>query len=107
MTAYTAGRDREYRVARDMAERGGWVQIMRSAGSKGPADLLLAHPDRGTAALVQVKKAAGSLGPKARADLCYVAELAGALPILADVIPYRGISYWLVKPELPFEGWTP
>jgi len=106
MTASTAGREREYRVARDMAEKGGWVQVMRAAGSKGPADLLLAHPDHG-AALVQVKKQAGSLGPAARERLCYVAELCGALPVLADVIPYRGIGYWLVKPELPFETWTP
>jgi len=102
----TNGRAREYKVRDHMTETG-WFPIMRAAASKGPADLLLAHPVHG-AALVQVGSKSKTLGPADRERLCHAAELCGSLALLAVVIPRRPITYWEVTRETPgkWSRWT-
>lgn len=106
MSTATDGRRREYKV-RDHLEGQGWVRIMRAAGSKGAADLLLAHPVHG-AALVQVGSESKTLGPADRERLCYAAELCSALPLLAVVINRQPVQFWLVSRDVPskWERWA-
>ena len=87
------------RVRERMTEDG-WVPIMRAAGSKGAADLLMAHPVHG-AALVQVGRQSKTLGPADRERLCVAAELCSALALLAVHVPRKGITYWTVTREVP------
>lgn len=94
MSTATTGRRREY-VVRDDLTAHGWTYIMRAAGSRGCADLLLAHPIHG-AALVQVGSKSKRLDPDDRDRFLHAAELCSALPLLAVVIPRAGIRYWLV-----------
>lgn len=77
----------------------GWTFVMRAAGSKGPADLLMAHPLHG-AALVQVGTDNKTLGPAARDRFVTAAELCGALALLATATR-AGIRYWWVTREQP------
>lgn len=106
MSTATDGRRKEHKV-RDQLEAAGWVPIMRAAGSKGPADLLLAHPVHG-AALVQVGSKSKVLGPADRDRLCTAAELCSALALLAIVVPRQEVTYWEVTREVPsrWERWT-
>lgn len=101
------GRSYEYKVAKHLTDAG-WLQVMRAAASKGPADLLMAHPIFG-AALVQVGSKSKRLGPADRARLVGAATLCNALAILAVVVPYEPIRYWLVTPDTPskWDEWTP
>src|SRR4051812_28371830 len=94
MTTARLGRDREHRVAADLTARG-WHLVMRAAASKGPADLLMAHPVYG-AALVQVGSKTKTLGPADRERLVAAAELCSALPLLAVVVPRHPIGYRVV-----------
>lgn len=105
MSTASAGRAREYKVRDHMIEAG-WEFIMRSAGSKGPADLLLAHPDYG-AALVQVGTHGKHLNEAGRDRLLHAAWLCSALPIVAHC--YRTIAYWEVGPGplSTWKAWTP
>lgn len=96
------GAARERRVRDYLAERG-WLPVMRAAGSKGAADLLLAHPLHG-AALVQVGTIHKSLGPADRARFCHAATMCGALSLLA-VATRTGIRFWLVTLDKP-STWT-
>jgi hypothetical protein len=79
------GRAREHRV-RDRMIEAGWHFIMRSAGSRGSADLLMAHLEYG-AALVQVGTGSKRLGPPDRVRFVDDADLCGALAILAVCRP--------------------
>lgn len=103
MSTATTGRAREYRV-RDHLENHGWLAIMRAAASKGPADLLLAHPDHG-AALVQVGTANKRLGPADRLRFVTAADLCGALALVCTVIEQRGrptiYRYWRATLDAP------
>ena len=83
MSTATSGRAREWRV-RDLLIEHGWTHIMRAAGSKGPADLLMAHPIHG-AALIQVGTASKTLGPADRVRFTQAAHLCSALCLLATV----------------------
>lgn len=107
MSTATDGRRREYLV-RDHLAANGWASIMRAAASKGPADLLVAHPVHGPA-LVQVGSKSKTLSPADRERFCAAAELCCALAVLAIVIPRMGITYWLVTRAVPsaWDGWTP
>lgn len=111
MSTATSGRAREHKVRDDMIRRD-WRLIARSAGSKGPADLVMAHLEHGVA-LVQVGTAAKSLGPDDRSRLLWAAYLCSALPIVAQVIPTPGkptrIDYWHVSdaPPSKWERWEP
>jgi hypothetical protein len=85
----------------------GWIHVMRSAGSKGVADLLMVHPDHGLA-LVQVGTQNKALGPAARVAFVGMASLCGALPLLA-VAPVRlPVRYWCVTCDVAssWEEWS-
>lgn len=111
MSTATTGRAREHRT-RDALIAKGWEPIFRAAGSKGPADIGMAHEDHGLA-LIQVGTAGKNLGPDARARLCRAAWLCSALPILARHIASPGkptvIEWWVVNAGTPskWERWTP
>lgn len=86
MSAASNGRAREHRVSKWMQDRG-WFQVMRSAGSKGVADLAMYHPLFGLA-WVQVGTAKSKrLSPLDRDRLVAVAEQTHALPLLATSGP--------------------
>lgn len=99
MSTASDGRRREHQVRDDLVAHG-WTFIMRAAGSKGPGDLLLGHPEYG-GALIQVGSKSKRLGPADRVRLLDSAEMIGALALLAIVIPRQGISYFEVSRGLP------
>lgn len=107
MSTATSGRAREYRVRDDMIAHG-WHLVMRSAGSKGAADLVMVHADHGLA-LIQVGTPKKALGPAARTRFVRLAELCSALPILATPIPGVGIRYRLagIAGPMSWQEWTP
>ena len=104
MSTASRGRDSEYRV-RDHLIDNGWPFIMRAAASKGSGDLLHGHPYNG-ALLVQVGRASKTLGPASRHRLVADADLIGAIPVLAVVLPRRPITYWHVTLGKP-GSWLP
>lgn len=96
MSTATNGRAREHRISKLMVKHG-WLQVMRAAGSKGPADLAMLHPFLGLA-WVQVGTAASkSLGPDARNRLVAIAEQTHALPLLATSGPGIPTRFWVVS----------
>lgn len=103
MSTATDGRRREYTVRNHLITHG-WTFIMRAAASKGPADLTMAHPIHGPA-LIQVGSRTKTLGPTDRERLCTAADLCGALPLLAIVIPRQGVRYWHINRGEP-RTWT-
>jgi len=111
MSTATSGRAREHKVRDHLAELG-WELIFRSAGSKGPADIGMAHEQHGLA-LIQVGTGNKTLGPAGRARLLRAAWLCSALPILAQVIPTPGkateIRYWHVTAHTArhWAAWDP
>lgn len=107
MSTATSGRAREHKV-RDHLIRNGWEPIFRAAASKGPADIGMAHEDYGLA-LIQVGTGNKTLGPTERARLLRAAWLCSALPIVAQVIPRAGITYWQVidGPPSTWTEWKP
>jgi hypothetical protein len=94
MSTATSGRAREYKV-RDLLVAAGWRHIMRAAASKGSGDLLMGHETHG-AALIQVGTRNKQLGPSDRNRFVDDAELIGALPLLAVVVPRNGVTFWRV-----------
>ena len=106
MSTASVGKYSEYAVRDDLISRG-WVFGMQAAASKGAADLFMAHPVHG-AALVQVGRGSKTLGPAARERLCALADMCGALALLAVHVPRRGITYWQVTRATPahWERWT-
>ena len=111
MSTATSGRAREHKV-RDHLIRRDWNLIARSAGSKGPADLVMAHLAYGVA-LIQVGTGNKTLGPADRERFLWAANICSALPILASVIATPGkptvIRYWRVDfgPPSTWQEWTP
>jgi hypothetical protein len=101
VTNYEDGRRAEYKVRDDMTEHG-WRLVCRASSSKGSADLVMVHPERGLA-LVQVKRGTAGFPWVERVKLADDAADAGALPILARVVPRQGITYT----QLGQGRWTP
>lgn len=97
------GRAREHRV-RDHLIGHGWRIVMRAAGSRGAADLLMVHGTHG-GALVQVGTANKRLGPADRARFTADATDLGCLPLVAQVIQGVGIRYWHANNGVP-STWT-
>ena len=90
MSTASQGTYREHKVRRELVDCG-WFLVARSAGSKGAADLVMVHPEHGIA-LVQVGTPNKTLGPDDRGRLLLLADLCGALPIVAicaDRLPIR------------------
>ena len=107
MSTATTGRAREWKV-RDHLTQHGWRQVMRAAGSKGSADLLMCHAVHG-AALIQVGTPNKRLGPADRARFLADATDCGALALLAVVVPRQGVTYFEVTNGLPatWHRWEP
>lgn len=80
-TKYSRGRAFEYRV-KAYYEKHGWF-VIRSAGSKGVADLVAIAPEGKYIHFVQCKLH-GSISPDERQKLFSIAEKYGAYPILAS-----------------------
>ena len=78
--------------------------VLRAAASKGPADLLMAHPFLGPA-LVQVGTVNKSIGPDDRARFLAAAEMCCSLAILATAGDRKPITYWEIGPG-PASTWT-
>ena len=120
MTRYQSGRELEYRV-RDLLSEAGYF-VVRSAGSRGPVDLIalamgrtFVHLDAvelRRMLLVQCKRD-GVLGPKAWNELFDLACETGGVPVLAEYEPRKPIKFWRLtgrkggtvgpQPMSPFE----
>lgn len=99
MSTASIGRAREYQV-RDFMIAAGWSFVMRAAASKGVADLLMAHDHHG-AALIQVGSKSKAIGPNDRLRFVDLADMCGAIPLLAIVIPRAPLIFWRVTTESP------
>lgn len=85
----------------------GWRLVMRSAGSKGAADIAMVHPVHGLA-LVQVgTEKSKRLGPADRERFVSLADACSALPLVALTKPGVGVGFLLATREVPakWEGW--
>lgn len=74
----------------------GW-NVIRAAGSKGPADLWAARVEGcGTPRLlvVQVKSGVNGVGPAAWNELLLLSESTGAMPVIADKLPRIARPQW-------------
>jgi hypothetical protein len=103
VTHYRNGKVREYKVRDEMVNHG-WATVSQSGGSKGAVDLVMVHLEHGHA-YVQVGSRTKTLGPADRERLCDLADIDGALPILAIVVPRQPVTYWHVDRGTP-GGWT-
>ncbi|WP_028637735.1 hypothetical protein [Nocardioides sp. URHA0032] len=98
MSTASNGRAREHRISKLMQDHG-WLQVMRSAASKGCADLFMLHPFYG-AALVQVGTAKSkTIGPADRDRLVSIAEQLGCLALLATSGPGIPTRFFSVTRE--------
>lgn len=106
MSTASTGRAREHRV-RDILINHGWSLVARSAGSKGPADLVVVHPDHGLA-LVQVGTGNKTLGPADRTRFLDLADLCSALPLVALCVPRLPVKFLCVNegPASTWEGYN-
>jgi Holliday junction resolvase len=87
MSAYKKGAFAEWYISRLLKEKGFFV--IRSAGSRGPIDLLAANKDKIIA--IQVKKA--SIAEHEKEALIKIASLFKAEPMIASKINKR----WVLK----------
>lgn len=85
---YIAGRAFEYRVIRDLQERGFWC--IRAAGSKGAVDILALA--KGQILLVQAKTS-GKFPRSERDVLALLAQDLDATPVLVDRADARKLTY--------------
>lgn len=98
------GRRLEHEVRHDLESLG--FTVLRMAGSKGACDLIAIRPRSWL--FVQVKRS-GVLGPVGWNALYDLAQMAGAIPVLAERLPRKPIRYQLLlarkeKPgRQPFE----
>jgi len=92
VTAYRQGRDREYTVRDDLTANG-YGTVLRTAGSRGPVDLIAIKP--GQLLLVQVKRS-GILPPAAWNALVDLAAMCGpaAVPVMAERPLRMPLRYW-------------
>lgn len=92
MTHYDSGRRLEYKVRDDLRENG--YEVIRSAGSKSPVDLLAFK--RRQVLLVQVKNKRNP-GPSEREALVALALCA---PVLVPIVATRGLRGGVVYRQL-------
>lgn len=88
MNQYARGRRLEWEVRDDLALNG--YEVLRTAGSKGAVDLIAIKP--GEILLVQVK-GNGVLAPAGWNALYDLAQMAEAVPVLAERLPRKPIRY--------------
>jgi Holliday junction resolvase len=108
-TNYKRGADFERR-AQKLLERIGYA-VVRSAGSHSPADLVAMR--HGELVCVQCKRD-GRLDPEEWNEYWEFCELAGALPVMAQVGPQgKGVTYHKLtgrkdgRGRQPMEFWEP
>ncbi|BCM70919.1 restriction endonuclease [Streptomyces tricolor] len=87
-SAYHRGRDLEHRVRTHLREEG--YEVLRTAGSKSKVDLVAIKP--GQILFVQCKRS-GALPPAEWNALWDLAQMVGAVPVLAEQLT-RGRRYW-------------
>lgn len=119
MSTARKGADFERRCRQDL-EDAGW-QVVRSAASKGPADLWATRVEQGRLRLlmVQVKANSRPIGVREWNTFCQHCELSLAEPIIADKLPGRPAPIWWKitglktpgggpQPRVPFDihGWA-
>lgn len=85
---YARGRDLEHRVRSHLRDEG--YEVLRTAGSKSKVDLVAIKP--GQLLFVQCKRS-GALPPAEWNALWDLAQLVGAVPVLAEQLK-RGRAYW-------------
>lgn len=85
---YARGRDLEHRVRTHLREEG--YEVMRTAGSKSKVDLIAIK--QGQILFVQCKRS-GALPPAEWNALWDLAQMVGAVPVLAEQLT-RGRKYW-------------
>ena len=85
---YARGRDLEHRVRTHLREEG--FEVLRTAGSKSKVDLVAIKP--GQILFVQCKRS-GALPPAEWNALWDLAQMVGAIPVLAEQLT-RGRRYW-------------
>jgi Holliday junction resolvase len=85
---YARGRDLENRVRTHLRDEG--YEVLRTAGSKSKVDLVAIKP--GQVLFVQCKRS-GALPPAEWNGLWDLAQMVGAVPVLAEQLP-RGRRYW-------------
>ena len=91
VSRYRAGADFERKV-RDVLKEQGAIYVCRSAGSKGPVDLIAFYPARTKSwnwnyiHFVQAKRD-GRISKADQWALCELARMCGAVPILAKAGP--------------------
>jgi hypothetical protein len=97
MSTATQGRAREHKARDELISRG-WLLVARSAGSKGAADLVMVHAFHGLA-LIQVGTGNKALGPADRDRFVALAEVCGALALLAVCVPRQPVRFYVVTRE--------
>ena len=90
-TNYQRGYNFEYRCRKELESKGFFV--VRSAGSKGPADLVAIR--EGKVLLVQCKLDEGLINAKERDKLLDVAAKTFTVPVLAEREKPRGPINWV------------
>ncbi|KUF18419.1 restriction endonuclease [Streptomyces silvensis] len=85
---YARGRDLEHRVRNHLREQG--YEVLRTAGSKSKVDLVALKS--GQMLFVQCKRS-GALPPAEWNGLWDLAQMVGAVPVLAEQLA-RGRRYW-------------
>lgn len=85
---YHRGRDLEHRVRTHLRNEG--YEVLRTAGSKSKVDLVAIKP--GQILFVQCKRS-GALPPAEWNALWDLAQMVGAVPVLAEQLA-RGRKYW-------------
>jgi Holliday junction resolvase len=85
---YARGRDLEHRVRTHLREEG--YEVLRTAGSKSKVDLVAIKT--GQILFVQCKRS-GALPPAEWNALWDLAQMIGAIPVLAEQL-VRGRKYW-------------
>lgn len=99
---YVRGRAFEYRVIRDLQERGFWC--IRAAGSKGAVDVLALA--KGQILLVQAKTS-GKFPRSEREVLVLLAESLDATPVLVDRVDARKLTYRRVYRDAKGDAFEP
>lgn len=88
MSRYAAGRRLEWKARKALEAQGYFV--IRSAGSKGPVDLVAFHPDKPWPCFVQCKRS--RFAPKERDALIELAISLQAVPVGADPTGIRDLA---------------
>ena len=103
MTNYRTGTRLEYDVQRRLRDAG-CVMVLRSAGSRGPFDLLALRNNR-PPLLVQCKIDRHRTSLREWCDLYEIAVLTNCVPVIADRSgPRRAPRLWTVAAQRPEYG---